>query len=387
MNKCTEQACVTTNSLGIFNEVLRPFDECYYALRRYNTLNRIVGDRATSALYSETCDLVRYKIEDIFIPLLSEFLAGNPRPNTAEVLPLYQTVPRIRNYLALSSYFMASSVAYLTSQRGVEMRQKLKSMLGRATEIMEYHASYKLEKLLNSLPATSIPNLIRSFTHPRQEFKDIALDFERIPAAHSELTHCKFNSNDNVLFIGCGSLSISGLAFANAGARVTLVDIDPQALESFSRVYSSLPKYLQERIERKVVIPGDYCYLSKENYNYIALAGLVGQKDEILQSVSQCLGCGDTNPTLLIRAPKANLLKLFYYDAHVSKWSDSFYQIAEPGIEAPIVTNVAKLNLNRSHIIDCESSYAGHTELLSILRDYSVEALVPSKHLTSEKNI
>lgn len=329
----------TAYEMRTFTEAVEPFERCYYHLRREQTHYGLDAG-LSKVLFSESSNEVQAKIECLFIPLLQDVLSGDLTPDTDAVLPLYTLVPAIRNYLALSSYFISSAMDYLGSQEGVEARQQLQQLLGRSTEIMEYHASYAIERLVKKLSAQAVHELLIAFTHPTFEFPNVVFDFERIPAAHAELTHCKFTRDDHVLFVGCGSLSISGLAYANAGATVTLVDIDPYALESFSRVFNVLPDTLQRRIHRKIVVPGDYCYLTQEHYTHVGIAGLVGQKDELLQSMKTCLSTAQKAPLMLVRTPKPNLLQLFYYDANIRAVAKERYVVSEPNIEAPLVTNV-----------------------------------------------
>lgn len=344
----TDSSVVRSSELKLFLEVLVPFESCYYHLRQGKSLEAMEDRGMVQALLTESTASVRSKIEQLFVPLLAEAVQAKPAPGTSECDRLYVLVPTIRNYLALSCYFLSSSMEYLCSTEGVEMRSQLQALLGRATEIMEYHASHTLEKLLSQVSESSARALFNAFTHPDFSFPDPVLDFERIPAAHAELVHCNFTPQDHVLFVGCGSLSISGLAYANAGATVTLVDIDPHALESFSRIYAVLPEYMQRRINRRIVPMDDYCYMSEGSYTHIGLAGLVGGKDQILRSVQQCLHCKQQSPTLLVRAPKPNLLRLFYYDANVKAVAEQRYVVSDPGIEAPLVTHVVQLKSIRS---------------------------------------
>ena len=254
---------------------------------------------------------LREQIFDDFRSRLSKALALD------HDLALYGIIPEIQKYFNSSRHFLNVANAFISDFGNSDDIIQFQSDISEATQRMEASAQKCLIERLSICSDEQKTRVIRLLGEPNSDLRCPILNFERIPELQQERTISGIGENSSVLILGAGSISVSGLYFASHGARVTLLDRDSRAIEKFRSVHDLLPREIRDRITFDPACDArDYAF--PQDVTHICLAALLEPKEPIIDKIRIAYGSCKAPLTVLIRTPRQDLMRLFYYDVDSS---------------------------------------------------------------------
>lgn len=238
---------------------------------------------------------------------------------TQSTADLYNIVPAIQRFMNDESLGWLEKCAMpekvITALGAISGIAELQKNISEATQRMEAFAQALILEKMACLDDAGKTDFIRRMGMPGTNFNCPVTNFERIPELDQERSVTGINEDSHVLILGTGSLSISGLYFASFGARVTLVDRDPRAINAFMPIYNILPAAIQKRITLAETCDArDFEY--PKDITHICLAALLEPKEPVITRLRQmyCRADSVKAPKILLRMPRKDLMRFFYYD-------------------------------------------------------------------------
>lgn len=147
---------------------------------------------------------------------------------------------------------------------------------------------------------------VKFFEHMSSKHSFFARKYERMfyhNLVRSEAAAAGLKSNAKVLHIGCGPMPFTSFELAQAGAYVTAVDIDPQAVEEARRAAAAAG--LDERIQ---VLQMDGIEIDVRKFDGIWVSLHVSPKDEIIPRLLRDM----TDESVLVYRNPRGWLRLWY---------------------------------------------------------------------------
>ena len=180
----------------------------------------------------------------------------------------------------------------------------------------EQHSVEVLKRLKDQggLRSGDISNFLGRLVAPGASLKTLRDEFERLPEVQGEIRAARINSTSHVLVIGCGALSLSGIGYALAGARVTLVDHNQQMVSALNDFLKLLPSELSTRITT-LHRDGAEPSLWSGEVSHVFLAAMVRSKElfiPLLNLFFRQSTAGRGARTAIIRNPIENLFSIGY---------------------------------------------------------------------------